>query len=323
MDDVHGYNFVSNNGNPMDDNGHGTHVSGTIAAVGNNSLGVAGVNWSASIMALKFMDSTGSGYLSDAIRAINYATMERTQYGVNVRVINASWGGGGFSSAMQTAIQAANDAGIMFVAAAGNSGTNNDVTAQYPANYTPPNVISVAASDQNDQLASFSCYGAATVDLAAPGVSIYSTVPNNRYAYYSGTSMATPMVSGVVALAWAYKPNATVADIRNAILQGVDKISSLSGKVASGGRLDAYNTLKLLGAGTAPSLPVLGSLLVNPASTVAKGASVTLVAQAAASSTGVSAVYYYQDTNGNGCTTLAIRASVTTIRWSMERPNSP
>ena len=227
VDDVHGYNFVSNNGNPMDDNGHGTHVSGTIAAVGNNSLGVAGVNWSASIMALKFMDSTGSGYLSDAIRAINYATMERTQYGVNVRVINASWGGGGFSSAMQTAIQAANDAGIMFVAAAGNSGTNNDVTAQYPANYTPPNVISVAASDQNDQLASFSCYGASTVDLAAPGVSIYSTLPNNRYGYYSGTSMATPMVSGVAALAWAYNPNASVADIRNAILQGVDKISSL------------------------------------------------------------------------------------------------
>ncbi len=300
VDDVHGYNFVSNNGNPMDDNGHGTHVSGTIAAVGNNSLGVSGVNWSASIMALKFMDSTGSGYLSDAIRAINYATMERTQYGVNVRVINASWGGGGFSSAMQTAIQAANDAGIMFVAAAGNSGTNNDAVAQYPANYSPPNVISVAASDQNDQLASFSCYGATTVDLAAPGVSIYSTLPNNRYGYYSGTSMATPMVSGVAALAWAYKPNASVADIRNAILQGVDKVSSLSGKVASGGRLDAYNTLKLLGAGSAPSLPVLASLLVNPASTVTKGASVTLVAQAAASSAGVSAVYYYQDTNGNG-----------------------
>ncbi len=300
VNDVHGYNFVSNTGNPMDDNGHGTHVSGTIAAAGNNSLGVTGVNWSASIMALKFMDSTGSGYLSDAIRAINYATMERTQHSVNVRVINASWGGGGFSSAMQTAIQAANDAGILFVAAAGNSGTNNDVAAQYPANYTPPNVISVAASDQNDHLASFSCYGATTVDLAAPGVSIYSTVPNNRYAYYSGTSMATPMVSGVAALAWAYKPNASVADIKNAILQGVDHISSLSGKVASGGRLDAYNTLKLLGAGTAPSLPVLGSLLVSPSSTVTKGASVTLVAQAASSATGVSAVYFYQDTNGNG-----------------------
>ena len=219
----------------MDDNGHGTHVSGTIAAVGNNSLGVAGVNWSASIMALKFMDSTGSGYLSDAIRAINYATMERTQYGVNVRVINASWGGGGFSAAMQTAIQAAGDAGILFVAAAGNSGTNNDVTAQYPANYTPANVISVAATDQNDQLASFSCYGATTVDLAAPGVSIYSTLPNNRYGYYSGTSMATPMVSGVAALAWAYDPKATVADIRNAILQGVDHVSSLAARSPAAG----------------------------------------------------------------------------------------
>jgi subtilisin family serine protease len=300
VDDVHGYNFVSNNGNPMDDNGHGTHVSGTIAAVGNNSMGVAGVNWSASIMALKFMDSGGSGYLSDAIRAINYATMERTQYGVNVRVINASWGGGGFSSAMQTAIQAAGDAGIMFVAAAGNSGTNNDVTVQYPANYTPPNVISVAASDQNDNLASFSCYGATTVDLAAPGVSIYSTLPNNRYACYSGTSMATPMVSGVAALAWAYKPTATVADIRSAILQGVDHVSSLSGMVATGGRLDAYNTLKLLGAGTTPALPTLGSLLVNPSSTVTKGASATLVAQGATSSTGLAAVHFYQDTNGNG-----------------------
>jgi subtilisin family serine protease len=300
VDDLHGYNFVSNNGTPMDDNGHGTHVSGTIAAVGNNGVGVAGVNWSASIMPLKFLDSTGSGYLSDAVRAINYVTMERTQHGVNVRVINASWGGGGFSASMQTAIQAAGDAGIMFVAAAGNSGTNNDTSAQYPANYTSPNVISVAASDQNDKLASFSCYGATTVDLAAPGVSIYSTVPNNRYAVYSGTSMATPQVSGVAALAWAYNPNATVAEVRNAILQGVDQISSLSGKVASGGRLNAYHTLQLLGSGATPVLPTLGSLLVNPASTVTKGASVTLVAQGATSSSGISAVYFYQDTNVNG-----------------------
>lgn len=300
VDDLHGYNFVSNNGTPMDDNGHGTHVSGTIAAVGNNSLGVAGVNWSAAIMPLKFLDSTGSGYLSDAVRAINYATMERTQHGVNIRVINASWGGGGFSSSMQTAIQAAGDAGIMFVAAAGNSATNNDASAQYPANYTSSNVISVAASDQNDNLASFSCYGATTVDLAAPGVSIYSTVPNNRYAVYSGTSMATPQVSGVAALAWAYNPNATVTDVRNAILQGVDHISSLSGKVASGGRLNAYHTLQLLGGSATPALPVLGSLIVSPSSMVTRGASVALVAQGAASPIGVSAVYFYQDTNGNG-----------------------
>ena len=136
VDDVHGYDFAEHDGDPMDDNGHGTHVAGTIAAVGNNGLGVAGVNWSASIMPLKFLNSQGPGYLSDAIRAINYATMERTRYGVNVRVMNNSWGGGGFSSAMQTAIQAASDAGILFVAAAGNSGTNNDASPHYPANYT-------------------------------------------------------------------------------------------------------------------------------------------------------------------------------------------
>jgi len=300
VDDVHGFNFVSNTGNVMDDNGHGTHVAGTIAAVGNNSVGVVGVNWSASLMALKFLDSTGSGYVSDAVRAINYATMMRKTYGVNVRVLNNSWGGGGYSAALDAAITASNNAGILFVAAAGNNATNNDTTAQYPANYTAANVISVAASDQTDKLASFSNYGATTVDLAAPGVNIYSTLPNNRYGTYSGTSMATPLVSGVAALSWAYKSDATVTDVRNAILQGVDKISSLSRKVASGGRLDAYNTLKLLVASAAPSAPVLGSLVVNPSSTVTKGATVTLVAQGATSTIGVSAVYFYQDTNGNG-----------------------
>jgi subtilisin family serine protease len=298
VDDIRGYNFVSNTNNVMDDNSHGTHVSGTIAAVGNNSLGVAGVNWSASIMPLKFLDSTGSGYLSDAVRAINYVTMMRTQEGVNVRVINASWGGGGYSSAMQNAIQAANDAGILFVAAAGNSATNNDASPQYPASYTPPNVISVAASDQNDRLASFSCYGATTVDLAAPGVNIYSTLPGNRYGAYSGTSMATPFVSGVAALAWAYNPNATVADVRNALLQGVDKVSSLSGKVASGGRLNAYNTLKLLGAGVSTT-PVLGSLTATP-TTVNQGTDLTLIGQGVSASKGISGVYFYQDINGNG-----------------------
>jgi subtilisin family serine protease len=298
IDDVYGYDFVNNDSNPMDDNGHGTHVSGTIAAVGNNSRGVSGVNWSASLMALKFLDSTGSGYISDAVRAINYATMMRNQYNVNLRVLNNSWGGGGYSSALAAAIAASNNAGILFVAAAGNSTANNDASAQYPANYTAASVISVAASDQNDQLASFSNYGAKTVDLAAPGVSIYSTLPNNRYGTYSGTSMATPHVAGVAALAWAYNPDATVAEVRNAILQGVDKISSLTGKVASGGRLNAYNTLQLLGGDTV-STPVLGSFSINP-STVAQGATVTLTAQKAASSCDISAVYFYQDSNGNG-----------------------
>ena len=226
--DAHGYNFVDNTGDAMDDNSHGTHVSGTIGAVANNGQGVAGVDWSVSLMDLKFLNSDGSGYLSDAIRAINYVTMMRTQYNVNVRVINNSWGGGEYSAAMDSAIRAAGNAGILFVAAAGNSASNNDTTPQYPANYTDPNVISVAAIDQNMNLASFSCYGVTTVDVAAPGVSIYSTVPGNRYAIYSGTSMATPFVSGVAALAWAADPNATVAEVRNAILDGVTKVAARS-----------------------------------------------------------------------------------------------
>jgi subtilisin family serine protease len=244
--DVHGYNFVSNNGKPMDDNGHGTHVAGIIGAVGNNGQGVAGVNWNVTIMPLKFLDSTGSGYTSDAIRAINYATMERTQYGVNVRVINASWSSSIADPGLSAAIQAAGNAGIMFVAAAGNSAANNDLSPQYPASFGLPNEVSVAASDSNNNLGVFSDYGANSVNLAAPGVSIYSTLPGGKYGFLSGTSMATPEVAGVAALAWAADPNATVAQVRNALLQGVDKIPALAGKVSSGGRLDAYNTLKLL-----------------------------------------------------------------------------
>jgi len=299
VDDVHGYNFVANNGDPMDDNSHGTHVSGTLGAVGNNSLGVAGVNWSCSIMPLKFLDSNGSGYLSDAIRAINYVTMMRTQYGVNVRVINNSWGGGNYSAAMDSAIRAANDAGILFVAAAGNSATNNDVSPQYPANYTAPNVISVAAVDQDKSLASFSCYGATTVDIAAPGVSIYSTVPGNRYAIYSGTSMATPFVSGVAALAWAADPNATVAEVRNAILNGADHVAALAGKVATGGVLNAYHTLQLLDV-QAPQGPAIGSLVAVPGS-INVGAAVSLRASGIADSSGtVTSVSFALDSNNNG-----------------------
>ncbi len=299
IDDVHGYDFVNNDGSPLDDNSHGTHVAGTIAAVGNNAIGVSGVNWSTSVMALKFMDSTGSGYLSDAIRAINYATMMRTQYHVNIRVENNSWGGGPYSSAMQSAIQANNDAGILFVAAAGNDGTNNDTSPQYPANYTPANVISVAATDQNDRLASFSCYGATTVDIAAPGVSIYSTIPNNRYATYSGTSMATPFVAGVAALAWSIDPDASVATIRSAILNGADSIASLGGKVATGGRLNAYNTLRLLGVEPTQG-PVVAALTITP-NPVLQGSTITLAAAGIADATSaVTALKFYRDTNNNG-----------------------
>ncbi len=295
VDDVHGYDFINNDGDPMDDHGHGTHVAGTIAAAGDNGRGVVGVNWSSSIMALKFLSGSGRGYLSDAVRAINYATMMRTMYDVNVRITSNSWGGGGYSFAMASSIAASNDAGIMFVAAAGNSRSNNDASPHYPSSYNAPNVVAVAATDHNDNLAWFSSYGATTVDLAAPGVSTYSTVPGNDYDWFSGTSMATPHVSGVAALAWSVAPDASVAEIKNVLLQGTDPLASLSGKVLTGGRLNAYNTLQLL-----PRGPSIASLSATP-QLVEPGMSVTLTAEGVTASDGaVAAVHFYQDTNDNG-----------------------
>ncbi|MGA2255992.1 MAG: S8 family peptidase, partial [Thermoguttaceae bacterium] len=308
--DVHGYNFVSDTGNPMDDNGHGTFVAGEIGAVGDNGLGVTGVNWNVTIIPLKFLDADGGGYTSDAIRAINYVTMERTEYGVNVRVINASWTSSLSDPGLNAAIQAAGDAGILFVAAAGNSASNNDLTPQYPASSGLANVVSVAASDSHDQLAGFSDYGANTVNLAAPGVSIYSTLPGGKFGYLSGTSMATPEVAGVAALAWAADPNATVAQVRSALLQGVTKIPALAGKVSSGGCLNAYNTVKLLitpvptpvptPTPTQVAVPKIASLATSTGS-VQVGNSVSLVAQGVTAGGGtIASVSFYQDSNGSG-----------------------
>ena len=200
---------------------------------------------------------------------------------------------------MQSSIQAAGDAGILFVTAAGNDGANNDTSPHYPAGYDCSNIVAVAATDQNDRLASFSCYGAASVDLAAPGVSIYSTLPGNRYGTLSGTSMATPQVAGAAALAWALDPTATVAEVRNALLQGVDHLSNLSGKVASGGRLNVLNTLQIL-QGTFSTAPTIGSLAPS-ANNVPPGTSLDLIATGAAAPAGsVLAVYFYADLNNNG-----------------------
>ncbi len=252
VDDIHGYDFVNNDGSPMDDNGHGTHVAGTIGAVGNNAEGVVGVNWSVSIMALKFLNANGTGFISNAIKALNYATMMKTEYGVNVVVANNSWGGGGYNSQMYNAIRSAQEANILFVAAAGNDGSNNDSRNAYPANYDLDNVISVAATDNRDKLASFSNYGATKVHLAAPGVGIRSTTPGGRYASYSGTSMAAPHVAGVAALLWSIDPNLSYQEVKNAILNGVDQKSDLAGKVATGGRLNAYNAVMQIYQGPSP-----------------------------------------------------------------------
>jgi subtilisin family serine protease len=251
VDDVYGINAYANNGNPMDDVGHGTHVAGTIAAVANNGEGVAGIAWNAKIMALKFIGADGTGSTADAIECLNYAVTMRNR-GVNIRLTSNSWGGGGFETALRDAITRTSNAGMLFVVAAGNGGDdgvsdNNDVYASYPSNYNVSNIVAVAATDRNDQLAGFSNYGATTVDLAAPGVDVASTKMGGGYLYMSGTSMATPHVSGVAALAFGYKPTATVAEVRSALLSGVDPLSNLAGKVASGGRLNALGTLRDLG----------------------------------------------------------------------------
>ena len=249
IDDVYGWDWAYGDNDPMDGAGHGTHVSGTIGAVGDNATGVVGVNWTVQIMALKFLDNSGYGDTSDAISAVNYATMMKRDYGVNIVATNNSWGGGGSSSAMSAAIEAAGAEDILFIAAAGNGGADeigddNDVTPYYPATYDLDCVISVASITRTNARSIFSNYGATTVDLAAPGSSIYSTLPNKKYGTYSGTSMATPHVSGVVALLAAYDPTASAEAIKWAILDGVDPIAAMDGITVTGGRLNAYGSLQ-------------------------------------------------------------------------------
>ena len=200
---THGYNALLKTCDPMDDNNHGTHVAGTIGAAGNNAAGVAGVNWTASIMASKFLSANGSGTTSDAIDAIEFAIQAKVAFAGTMAPTCASCrtvGGRRLSHALLGEITKANTNDMLFVAAAGNSGRNNDTSPTYPASFNVPNVIAVVATDSRDRLASFSNYGAASVHLAAPGVNIQSTTRNNTYSYFSGTSMATPHVSGAAAL---------------------------------------------------------------------------------------------------------------------------
>jgi subtilisin family serine protease len=238
IDDVRGWDFVNSDNDPMDDNGHGTHCSGTIGAVGDNGIGVVGVNWDVSIMGVKFLDSGGSGWTSDAILSIDYALTIP-----GVKVMSNSWGGGGYSEALEDAIQRAHDAGVLFVCAAGNYVGNTDINPNYPSCYTVPNVMSIAATDHNDDLASFSGYGPTTVDLGAPGDDIMSTLPGNGYGELGGTSMATPHVSGVAALIWGRFPAMTVTQVKALIMDSVDPIDALDGMCVTGGRLNAFNCI--------------------------------------------------------------------------------
>jgi thermitase len=244
LDDVHGYSAfqdddsADNSSDPMDDNGHGTHCAGIIGAEGDNNFGITGINWHVKIMPLKFMDANGSGSTKDAIEAINYV-IDRKQHGVNVRIISASWGSTMKSRALEDVIKKAGEEGILFVAAAGNNGDDSDKRPHYPAGYKLPNVMPVAALDRNDQLASFSNYGAKSVFIAAPGKDILSTWLGGEFREASGTSMATPEVAGVAALVLSINPKMSVKELYERLGNSVDKLDSLKGKVVTGGRLNA------------------------------------------------------------------------------------
>lgn len=238
VDDVHGYNVVVNNGDPMDENGHGTNCAGIIGAECGNDLGVCGVNWKTQIMPLKFLNAGGFGTVLGAVEAINYA-IDRKRAGVNIRVINVSWGLTQHSRALEDVIRKASEAGILFVAASGSSNSNNDVSPHYPAGYNIGNVISVAATDRNDALASFSNYGLKSVQIAAPGKDILTTALGNEYEQHSGTSMAAPLVAGVAALTLSAHPNLSVDQLRSVLLESVDKLPGLRGKVSTRGRINA------------------------------------------------------------------------------------
>ena len=242
IDDTNGWDFAGSNntiydggsGGTSDD--HGTHVAGTIGAVSNGS-GVVGINWNVKMISGKFLGSSG-GTTANAIKAVDYFTDLKTRHGLNIVATNNSWGGGGFAQGLFDAISRANNAGILFIAAAGNSGTNNDRKASYPANYNLPNVIAVAAIDKTGALASFSQYGATTVDLGAPGVGVWSTTAFNTYSSYNGTSMATPHVTGGAALYASTRSGVTAATIKAAILNSAVPTASLNGKCVTGGRLN-------------------------------------------------------------------------------------
>ena len=241
VDDVYGINAITGSGDPNDDFFHGTHCAGTIGGVGNNATGVVGVAWRAKLMACKFLGSEGWGFTSDAIACIDYARKK------GARIMSNSWGGGGYDPALVDAIAAARDAGIIFVAAAGNSASDNDIYPFYPASYDLDNIVSVAATDFYDGLAYFSCFGRTSVDLGAPGVEIYSCLnsSDSAYGYLSGTSMATPHVAGALALLKAHLPNLSYTQLIRRVFETVDPLPALSDKCVTGGRLNLEKMLTL------------------------------------------------------------------------------
>ncbi|MCS6859999.1 MAG: S8 family serine peptidase [Abditibacteriales bacterium] len=260
LDGTHGYNAIAKTNDPRDDDGHGTHVAGTVGAVGNNGIGVVGVNWSVQLLGIKILDAFG-GSLADAIDGLNWMLDQKVNKGQNIRVANHSWGFTGFNQALKDAFDVTAAAGITHVCAAGNTAFNNDIIPDAPSGFDTPGLIAVAASDNNDNPASFTNYGATTVDLAAPGVSVLSTVPTfanpSGYDFFDGTSMASPHVAGACALVLSLDPTLTVDALRTAILNGVDKLPQWSlgsnRPVLSEGRL---NVVKVVSNFANPDLTI-------------------------------------------------------------------
>lgn len=297
---THGFNAITKTCDPMDEYNHGTHVAGTIGAAGNNGVGVAGVNWTSSIMALKFIDTTGSGTLSDAIDAIEFAIQAKATFagGANVRVLSNSWGWNGApSQALLDQINRAAGSDMLFVASAGNGGADyvsddNDAMPFYPASYDAPNVISVAATDNQDTLAPFSNYGATSVDLGAPGVLVLSTTLGGGYDWWSGTSMASPHVSGAAALVLSKCALNTTA-LKSAILDNVDVTSSLAGITSTGGRLNVNKALR--SCASVSAAPTIELANIYDGITYPTDSSVVLQANASDGDGSVSRVDYYVD----------------------------
>ncbi len=239
--DVVGWDFVHNDNLPFDDNQHGTHCAGTIGAVGGDGQGISGVAQKVSLMAVKFLDAAGSGDTADAIKGIDYAVSR------GAKVLSNSWGGGADegNDALKDAIERAGDAGVLFVAAAGNDSADNDRDPMYPAAFNLENMITVAATTKNDGLAYFSNTGLKTVHVGAPGNGIYSTTPNGRYSSLSGTSMACPHVAGAAALVWSQFPNADYKEVKRRLLESGDRLSVLEGRTITGKRINVQKALQL------------------------------------------------------------------------------
>ena len=248
VDDVRGIDTWNRDSDPMDDFGHGTHVAGIIGAQGDNGIGAVGVAWNPQLVACKFLDATGTGNDAGAITCLEYLIDLKVNRGVNIRIANNSWGSlrnpnAPFPYALRDAIDAAGQAGIVSVFAAGNEGVNDDVTPYDPASFASPSIVSVTASDENDARAAFGSYGATTVDLAAPGTNIFSTY-GDGYAYSSGTSMAVPHVSGTLALMVSQNPSLTAAALKQLVLASADRLPQWSGVTVTGARLNVFAALQ-------------------------------------------------------------------------------